>query len=93
MKKQKTFWAEFYSLGDGYKGITFKITQVSLCGETLRLELPSRGRDEERWHFVELEEGDYKVGGRKWTDFGCAAKRAKHFKHVKNPWKLKGLFR
>ena len=93
MKKQKTFWAEFYTLGDGDSGITFEITQISLCGDVLRLELPSRGRREERWHFVEgTPYNDFKVDGRVWTDFGCAAKRAAHFKHIKNPWKLKGLW-
>ena len=46
MKKQKTFWAEFYNLAGEDDGITFEITQVSLCGDVLRLELPSRGRRE-----------------------------------------------
>lgn len=95
MKKQKTFWAEFYNLAGEDDGITFKITQVSLCGDVLRVELPRRNRRkcEERWHFVQGNpHDDFIVGGKTWTDFGCAAKRAKYFKHVKNPWKLKGLY-
>ena len=91
-------WAEFYTLSED-EGITFEITQTTLCGSTLRLELPepekgTRGANKERWCFVDInDDQDFVVGGRVWTDFGTAARRAKHFKHIgrKKAWKLKGL--
>ena len=93
MKKQKTLWAEFYNLNEENSGITFKVTQVSLYGDILRLELPARNKKhEECWHFVRGSPYDgFRIGGKDWTDFGCAAKPSPYFVKIKNPWNLKGL--
>ena len=61
-------WAEFYTLADDV-GITFPVIGVSLWGGHLRLHLPAH----QDWvHVFESKEGEYKVNGVFWTDFGCS---------------------
>lgn len=91
--RQKTMWAEFYNLGED-DGITFEITQVSLCGSTLRLELPNINDSQEDWRFVSYDNNeDYRIGGKKYSDFGVSAKPFSVFKKIgrEEARELKGL--
>lgn len=86
-------WAEFYSLSEN-KGITFEITQISICGDVFRIELPERPGHEkdERWFWVVKDEGDdFVVNGRSWSDFGAADRPAPCFERIDDPWSVTGL--
>lgn len=89
----KYFWAEFYNPSHP-GGIRFKITQVSLVGDILRLELYSKDkRLDDCWHFVEGSPfGGFTIGGKHYTDFGCSATPCGWFDEL-DPLKLEGLVR
>ena len=89
-------WAEFYSLSED-KGLTFEISQMSLCGDILRVELirPAGNKDQkEEWCFVTINgDGDYVAGTRAWSDFAVADKRFTQWKRIsrEKAWHLRGL--
>lgn len=78
-------YAEFHNLGalgrgvtSGYEdGITFKVTNVSLVGTTLRLRLGAND-----WYFVRSHRSGFVFFGRTFSDFGMSDQPAEYFKCI-----------
>jgi hypothetical protein len=82
-RREKLFWAEFYSLANDC-GITFRVAGMQLFGGHLRLRMPLQALNgnDEPWVDIFPADGNYVVNGVEWTDFACSPRRWKCFKRL-----------